>query len=185
MDNDNQNETENKTPKIPYAVFYKEIKLPEENLSKEEVKEKYLLEIQGEYIELKESENILNSLFFFDLAHKYCPELVFINKTGEKFILFIHHNEPIIRDEKLKTKLIFEKWPKNDKEIEEKEVVFDLQDKSDNDIRKITRKIKSKFQKAIIKGGSILMILSTFHSLYGFAQEVYYQDKNNKLAKIR
>lgn len=83
---------------VEYVTFDIE-QMPQEIKKSQELKEYILLHTQGYSVELIESPKTALCMFACNVMNQLSPEVVLVTNSGEKWIIYDHQNEGIIRPE--------------------------------------------------------------------------------------
>lgn len=87
---------------IPAAIACVVPELPKEMPSKdadlEELRKNITLQVQGEAVEVSENYPIPILMILFDIAYRFCREMVLKLNSGQRIMIFDHQVVPVLRD---------------------------------------------------------------------------------------
>jgi hypothetical protein len=180
----------------PAAIVHHPLEIPTDIFGqdslRETIKEKILLEGQGEAVEISEEYPIPILMIVFDFIHRVSPEMVLRLKSGQRVLLFEHWGTPVLRDKDI---CLIEKTRKDKKSSEKSseefipELIIDLgkiwqeTKTTENELESIKKAlstveklIKPSFVTTLVGKAPPLLFLFTQHLLYGRTGEIWYQE---------
>lgn len=176
------------------VVMYIKPKYPKD-LNQEKLKEDITLQIQGEAVEIDESNDLVALLITLNIAYKFCPELIFKSQDGKKYTIFNHQTTPVlgidnvIEGMSVKSSKKFKKT--TNLEINIEEIYNSIAEKEEkNKIEKCLKEVEKKLKQAKTitligkKPALVFLLVQYFYS--GVAKEVFYKkDINSKRVRIK